>query len=239
MVNSAAKTLYMSGGKARVPVTFRGPNGAAAGVAAQHSQCLAPWYASIPGLVVLSPWSATDARGLLKAAIRHPGPTMFLENELLYGVSFPVDQTVLDADFTLPLGKAWIERSGSQVTLIAHSKSVSTCLEAAEALATTHGIDCEVINLRSLRPLDFDTLATSLRKTNRAVVVEGGWPFCGIAAEISAQVMEKLFDYLDAPVVRVTGADLPMPYSQVLEEASLPTTQDVINAVLSQKSPHN
>lgn len=233
VANSAAKTLYMSGGRARVPIVFRGPNGAAAGVAAQHSQCLAPWYASVPGLVVLSPWSATDARGLLKAAIRLPGPVIFLEHELLYGTAFPVDSSVLDADFTLPIGKAAVERIGSQVTLISHSKSVSTCLEAVEMLAAEKGIDCEVINLRSLRPLDFETLAISLKKTNRAVVVEGGWPFCGIAAEVSAQVMEKLFDYLDAPVLRVTGADLPMPYSQVLEEAALPTTQSVVNAVRS------
>lgn len=224
----------MSGGKARVPIVFRGPNGAAAGVAAQHSQCLAPWYASVPGLIVLSPWSSKDARGLLKAAIRHPGPVMFLENELLYGIGFPVEELVLDPEFTLPIGKACVERSGSHVTLIAHSKSVSTCLEAAEKLSES-GIECEVINLRSLRPLDFETLAESLKKTNHAVVVEGGWPFCGIAAEVSAQVMEKLFDYLDAPVLRVTGLDLPMPYAQPLEEASLPTAQDVINAVYSIK----
>ena len=236
MVNSAAKTLYMSGGKARVPIVFRGPNGAASGVAAQHSQCLAPWYASVPGLVVLSPWNSADARGLLKAAIRHEGPVMFLENELLYGVGFEVEDGVLDADYTLPIGKANVERTGSQVSLIGHSKSVSTCLEAADLLEAKHGIDCEVINLRSLRPLDFETIGRSIEKTNRAVVVEGGWPFCGIAAEVSAQVMERLFDHLDAPVVRVTGADLPMPYSQPLEEASLPTAQDVVNAVLSQQN---
>ena len=195
-MNSAAKTLYMSGGKARVPIVFRGPNGAAAGVAAQHSQCLAPWFASVPGLVVLSPWNSTDARGLLKAAIRHNGPVMFLENELLYGVSFPTDDQTLDKNFTLPIGKANIERAGSDISLIAHSRSVGLCLEAAQELAKNHSIDAEVINLRSLRPLDFDTISHSIQKTNRAVVVEGGWPFCGIASEISAQITESNIFFL-------------------------------------------
>jgi pyruvate dehydrogenase E1 component beta subunit len=183
----------MSGGKARAPIVFRGPNGAAAGVAAQHSQCLSPWYASVPGRVVLSPWNSTDARGLLKAAGRHNGPVVFLENELLYGVSFPTEEQVLDKDFTLPIGKAKVEKTGSDITLIAHSRSVGLCLEAAQELAESNSINAEVINLRSLRPLDFSTISNSIQKTNRAVIVDGGWPFCGIASEISAQITERIF----------------------------------------------
>jgi pyruvate dehydrogenase E1 component beta subunit len=218
IINSAAKTLYMSGGQMGCPIVFRGPNGAAARVAAQHSQCYASWYAHCPGLKVVSPWSAADAKGLLKAAIRDPNPVIFLENEILYGQSFPVPR---DEDFVLPIGRAKIERPGKDVTIVAFSLMVGTALKAAEALAG-EGIDAEVINLRSLRPLDTAAIVASVKKTNRLVSVEEGWPFAGIGAEISATIMEQAFDWLDAPVARVTGVDVPMPYAANLERMVVP-----------------
>ncbi|KAI8914117.1 thiamine diphosphate-binding protein [Entophlyctis helioformis] len=219
IVNSAAKTRYMSGGQIAVPIVFRGPNGAAAGVGAQHSQCFAAWYGSVPGLKVVSPWSAEDAKGLLKAAIRDPNPVVFLENEIMYGQSFAVSDAVLKSDFVLPLGKAKVELEGSDVTIVAHSRSVGQSLDAAKELAK-QGIKAEVINLRSIRPLDIDTIVASVKKTNRIVSVEGGWPMFG-----------RAFDYLDAPLHRVTGADIPMPYAQNLEVASLPQTDIIVQAV--------
>jgi len=232
LVNSAAKTRYMSGGTANVPIVFRGPNGAAAGVGAQHSQCFAAWYGSVPGLKVVSPWNAEDAKGLLKAAIRDPNPVVVLENELLYGQSFEVSENVLKNDFVLPIGKAKVEVQGSDITLVAHSRSVGDCIEAAKELAKK-GVKAEVINLRSIRPLDIQTIVESIKKTNHLITVEGGWPMFGVGSEIAAQVMEsEAFDYLDAPVYRVTGADIPMPYAQNLEEASLPHVQDIISTSL-------
>ncbi|OUS48422.1 pyruvate dehydrogenase E1 component beta subunit mitochondrial precursor [Ostreococcus tauri] len=227
IVNSAAKTLYMSAGAISSPIVFRGPNGAAAGVGAQHSQCFAAWYMSIPGLKVLAPYDAEDARGLLKAAIRDPDPVVFLENELLYGQEFALPKEAMDEDFTIPIGKAVVMKPGADVTLVAFSKMVGYCLQAAEKLRE-EGIDAEVINLRSLRPLDRDALAASVRKTNRMVVVEEGWPQCGVGAEISAVVNEDAFDHLDAPVERITGVDVPMPYAQNLEERALPTVDDIV-----------
>ena len=227
VINSAAKTLYMSAGAIRCPIVFRGPNGAAAGVAAQHSQCFAAWYASCPGLKVLAPYDSEDARGLLKAAIRDPDPVVFLENELLYGTEFPLSAAALDKDFTLPIGKAKVMRAGTDVTLVAFSKMVGACLKAADALAA-QGISAEVINLRSLRPLDRDTIAASIRKTGRVVSVEEGWPVCGVGSEIIAVANEEAFDYLDAPPERVTGVDVPMPYAEKLEKAALPSVDDVV-----------
>ncbi len=218
IVNSAAKTLYMSGGQMGCPVVFRGPNGAASRVAAQHSQCYASWYAHCPGLKVVVPWSASDAKGLLKAAIRDPNPVIFLENEILYGQSFPVPQ---DPDFVLPIGRAKVERPGGDVTIVAFSLMVGTAMKAAETLAA-EGIEAEVINLRTLRPLDIDTILQSLKKTNRLVSVEEGWPYAGIGAEIAAVIMEHGFDHLDAPVARVSGADVPMPYAANLERMVVP-----------------
>jgi pyruvate dehydrogenase E1 component beta subunit len=233
VVNSAAKTLYMSGGKVPVGIVFRGPNGAAAGVAAQHSQCFAAWYGSVPGLKVVSPYSAADAKGLLKAAIRDPNPVVFLENEILYGQAFDVDEKVLSPDFVLPIGKAQIERTGENVTIVAHSRSVHFSLEAARILQDEHGISAEVINLRTIRPLDMPTIVESVKKTNRLVTVEAGWPMFGVGAEIVAQISESdAFDHLDAPVLRVTGADVPMPYAKNLEELALPNTDNIVRAVL-------
>jgi pyruvate dehydrogenase E1 component beta subunit len=226
VINSAAKTLYMSGGQMGCPIVFRGPNGAAARVAAQHSQCYASWYAHCPGLKVVAPWSAADAKGLLKAAIRDPNPVIVLENEILYGQSFPVPQ---DADFVLPIGKAKVEREGTHVTIAAFSRMVGVALEAAQMLAGD-GIEAEVINLRSLRPLDVDTLVASVAKTNRVVSVEEGWPGFGVGAEIAALMMERAFDLLDAPVVRVAGADVPMPYAANLEALALPKAADIAKA---------
>jgi pyruvate dehydrogenase E1 component beta subunit len=226
IINSAAKTLYMSGGQMGCPVVFRGPNGAAARVAAQHSQCYASWYMHIPGLKVLSPWSAADAKGLLKAAIRDPNPVIFLENEILYGQSFPVPDA---ADFVLPIGKAKIERPGKDVTIIAFSIMVGKALKAAEKLAE-EGIDAEVINLRSIRPLDTETIVASVQKTNRCVTCEEGWPMAGVGSELGAIIMEQAFDYLDAPVARVAGKDVPMPYAANLEHLALPQPEDIIAA---------
>ncbi len=226
ILNSAAKTLYMSGGQMGCPIVFRGPNGAASRVGAQHSQCYASWYAHCPGLKVLAPWSAADARGLLRAAIRDPNPVIFLENEILYGQSFECPTA---DDFILPIGKAKVERAGTDVTLVGFSISVSLAMQAAEKLAEM-GISAEVINLRSLRPLDTETIVASVRKTNRLVTVEEGWPFAGIGAEVVMQIVEHAFDHLDAPPVRVHGADVPMPYAANLEKLALPQANDVVEA---------
>ncbi len=226
IINSAAKTLYMAGGQMGCPIVFRGPNGAASRVAAQHSQDYASWYAHVPGLKVVSPWSAADAKGLLKAAIRDPNPVVFLENELLYGQSFEVPT---DEDFVIPIGRAKIEREGSDVTLVAYSIMVGKALEAAEKLAE-QGIDAEVINLRTIRPLDRHTIIESVKKTNRIVSVEEGWPFAGIGSEIAALCMEHGFDYLDAPVKRVCAADVPLPYAANLEKLALPQVDEIVHA---------
>ena len=226
IINSAAKTLYMSGGQMGCPIVFRGPNGPAARVAAQHSQDYSAWYAQIPGLKVISPYFAADAKGLLKAAIRDPNPVIFLENEIVYGRSFPVPK--LD-DFVLPIGKARIVREGAHVTLVSHSISVGLCLEAAEALAK-EGIDAEIIDLRTLRPLDSATVIESVKKTNRIVTVEQGWPVCSIGSEIAAVVVDQAFDWLDAPPLRIAGKDVPMPYAARLEKLALPTVEDVVAA---------
>jgi len=226
IINSAAKTLYMSGGEIACPIVFRGCNGAASRVAAQHSQCFASWYAHCPGLKVVAPYSAEDAKGLLKAAIRDPNPVIVLENELLYGRTFDCPT---DEDFVIPFGKAKIERAGTDVTLVAYSITVGWALEAAEALAE-QGISAEVINLRSIRPLDTHTIVESVKKTNRLVTIEEGWAYANIGSEISAQVMEHAFDYLDAPVTRITGADVPMPYAANLEKLAMPTIDDITAA---------
>jgi len=218
IVNSAAKTLYMSGGQMGCPIVFRGPNGAASRVAAQHSQCYASWYAHVPGMIVVSPFSAADAKGLLKAAIRNPNPVIFLENEILYGQRGEVPS---DADYTVPIGRAKVLRPGQDVTIVAFSRMCATALEAADTLAG-EGIEAEVIDLRTLRPLDRETVAASIRKTNRIVSVEEGWPVAGIGSEIAAIAMEDAFDWLDAPVARVTGEDVPMPYAANLEALALP-----------------
>ncbi|MGB1964865.1 MAG: pyruvate dehydrogenase complex E1 component subunit beta [Candidatus Puniceispirillales bacterium] len=227
IINSAAKTLYMSGGQMGCPIVFRGPNGAAARVAAQHSQCFASWYAHCPGLKVVAPWSAADAKGLLKAAIRDPNPVIFLENEVLYGQSFDIPD---DDDLLVPIGRANIVREGTDVTITAFSIMVGKALEAADKLAE-QGISAEVIDLRSLRPLDIDTILKSVQKTNRFVSCEEGFPFAGIGAELSAQVTEKAFDWLDAPPKRVTGIDVPMPYAANLEALALPQVDTIIDAV--------
>ncbi len=229
IINSAAKTLYMSGGQMGCPIVFRGPNGAAARVAAQHSQCYASWYAHCPGLHVLAPWSAEDAKGLLKSAIRNPNPVVFLENEILYGQSFEVPDT---DGFTVPIGKAKIEKSGSDVTIVAYSIAVGIAMEAAAKLAE-EGIDAEVINLRTIRPMDTATIIESVKKTNRVVSVGEGWPTCGIGSEVSSVVIEQAFDYLDAPPARVAGADVPMPYAANLEALALPKAHNVVDAVKS------
>ena len=227
IINSAAKTLYMSGGQMGAPMVFRGPNGAAARVAAQHSQDYAAWYASVPGLKVAMPYSAADAKGLLKSAIRDPNPVIFLENEILYGQSFEVP--VLD-DFTIPFGKARIWREGSDVTIVSFGIGMKYALEAADTLAE-EGIAAEVVDLRTLRPMDTDTVIRSVMKTNRCVTVEEGWPVASISNHISAVLMEQAFDYLDAPVINCTGKDVPMPYAANLERHALVTTEEVIAAV--------
>lgn len=226
IINSAAKTLYMAGGLLGCPIVFRGPNGAAARVGAQHSQDYASWYAHVPGLKVIAPWSAADAKGLLKAAIRDPNPVVFLENEIMYGQSFEVPE---DEDFVLPIGRAKIEREGKDVTIVAYSIMVGKALQAAEKLAE-EGIDAEVINLRTIRPLDRWTIIESLKKTNRIVSVEEGWPFAGIGSEIAALAMEHAFDWLDAPVKRVCAADVPLPYAASLEQLALPQIDEIIHA---------
>ena len=227
IINSAGKTLYMAGGQLGCPIVFRGPNGVASRVGAQHSQCFASWYAHCPGLKVVAPWSAADAKGLLKAAIRDPNPVVFLESELMYGHSFDIPA---DPDFVLPIGKAKIERAGTDVTITAFSRMVGVALQAADKLAE-QGISAEVINLRTLRPLDTATIVESVKKTNRLISVEEGWPYAGMGSEMAAVMMEQCFDYLDAPVVRVHGADVPMPYAANLERLALPWENDIIDAV--------
>ncbi|MFO1113619.1 MAG: pyruvate dehydrogenase complex E1 component subunit beta [Rhodospirillales bacterium] len=229
ILNSAAKTLYMAGGKLGAPIVFRGPNGAAARVAAQHSQCYASWYAHCPGLKVVSPWSGADAKGLMKAAIRDPNPVIVLENEIMYGQHFEVPT---DPEFLIPIGRAKIERPGKDVTITAFSRMVGVALEAAKQLEA-EGIDAEVINLRSLRPLDVDAIVTSVKKTNRIVSVEEGWPVAGMGSEIAAMMMDEAFDWLDAPVVRVCGADVPMPYAANLEKLAIPQPDTVVQAAKS------
>ena len=227
IVNSAAKTLYMSGGQMGAPIVFRGPNGAAARVAAQHSQDYAAWYSSIPGLKVVMPYTAADAKGLLKSAIRDPNPVVFLENEILYGQSFEVPD--LD-DFVLPIGKARVHRSGKDVTIVSFGIGMTYAVTAADELAK-EGVDVEIVDLRTIRPMDVETVVASVKKTNRCVVVEEGFPQSGVAAEIAMQIMENAFDWLDAPVVRVTGKDVPMPYAANLEKLALPSVAEVIEAV--------
>ena len=226
IVNSAAKTNYMSGGQIRCPIVFRGPNGAAARVGAQHSQNYASWYAHIPGLIVIAPYSAADCKGLLKAAIKNPNPVIFLENEITYGYSFDVPD--MD-DYTVPIGKASVVRSGSDVTLVAYSIGVKFALDAAEKLASD-GIDAEVIDLRTIRPLDMETIIESVKKTNRVVCVEEGWATCSVSSEISARLMEGAFDYLDAPVTRVTNEDVPMPYAANLEKLAVVNDDRIVSA---------
>ncbi len=226
IINSAAKTLYMSGGQMGCPIVFRGPNGAASRVGAQHSQDYASWYAHCPGLKVVAPYSAADAKGLLRAAIRDPNPVIFLENEMLYGQSF---ECPVDEDFILPIGRAKVERAGSDVTLVAYSIMVGVALKAAEQLAE-QGISAEVVNLRTLRPLDTETIVRSVRKTGRVVSVEEGWPYAGIGAEICMVCVEQAFDWLDAPPVRVAGLDVPLPYAANLEKLALPQPDWVVEA---------
>lgn len=231
VVNSAAKSRYMSGGSFNVPIVFRGPNGAAAAVAAQHSQCFAAWYGSVPGLKVLTVYDAEDAKGLMKAAIRDPNPVVLLENELMYGVEMPLGLAD-DPEWVAPIGKAKIMRAGTDVTIVAHSRAVGTSLEAAERLQKELGISAEVINLRSIRPLDRESIIESVKRTSRLVTVEEGWPQSGVGAEIVAMITEsEAFDYLDAPPLRVTGADVPLPYAPGMEARCLPKVHDVFNTV--------
>jgi pyruvate dehydrogenase E1 component beta subunit len=226
IINSAAKTLYMSGGQLGCPIVFRGPNGAAARVAAQHSQDYAAWYSQIPGLKVVMPYTAADAKGLLKASIRDENPIIFLENEILYGQSFDVPK--MD-DWIVPIGKARVARVGSHVTLVSFGIGMTYAMKAADALAS-EGIEAEVIDLRTIRPMDVATVVRSIQKTNRCVAIEEGWPQSGVTAEIGMKIMEEAFDYLDAPVIRVTGKDVPMPYAANLEKLALPTVADVVAA---------
>ena len=226
LINSAAKTLYMSGGQMGCPIVFRGPNGAAARVGAQHSQCYASWYAHCPGLKVVSPYTAADAKGLLKSAIRDPNPVFVLENELLYGNSFDVP---VNDDWIVPIGSAKVVREGSDVTLVAFSIMVGKAMEAAEALAA-EGVNAEVIDLRTIRPLDTETIVKSVQKTNRIVSCEEGWPFSGIGSELAAVMMEAAFDWIDAPLARVCAKDVPLPYAANLEALALPQAQDIVDA---------
>jgi pyruvate dehydrogenase E1 component beta subunit len=226
IVNSASKTRYMSGGQMGCPIVFRGPNGIAARVAAQHSQCYASWYAHCPGLKVVAPYTGADHKGLLKSAIRDPNPVVFLEHELVYGESFPVPE---DPEFLVPIGRARIARAGEHVTITAFSRTVRLALQAAEELEKA-GISAEVIDLRTLRPFDRDTVAASVKKTNRIVAVEEGWPFAGIGAELAAVMMEECFDWLDAPLKRVSGKDVPLPYAANLERLAVPQVEDIVAA---------
>jgi pyruvate dehydrogenase E1 component beta subunit len=227
IVNSAAKTLYMSGGQMGCPIVFRGPNGAAARVAAQHSQDFAGWYSHIPGLKVIMPYTAADAKGLLKAAIRDPNPVMFLENEILYGHSFEVPK--LD-DYVLPIGKARVARAGSDVTIVSFGIGMTYAVKAAVELAEM-GIEAEIVDLRTLRPLDLDTVIESVKKTSRCVIVEEGWSVASIGSYLSSEIMMRAFDWLDAPVTKITGKDVPMPYAANLEKLALPNVAEVIEAV--------
>ncbi|CAG8898491.1 unnamed protein product [Penicillium egyptiacum] len=229
IINSAAKTHYMSGGIQPCNITFRGPNGFAAGVAAQHSQDYSAWYGSIPGLKVVSPWSSEDAKGLLKAAIRDPNPVVVLENELMYGQSFPMSEAAQKNDFVVPIGKAKIERPGKDLTIVSVSRCVGQSLAAAAELKQKYGVDAEVINLRSIKPLDVETIIASLKKTGRLMVVESGYPMFGVASEILALSMEYGFDYLTAPAVRVTGAEVPTPYAAGLEAMAFPQNDTIVS----------
>src|SRR5437016_256896 len=226
LINSAAKTRYMSGGQMAAPIVFRGPNGIASRVAAQHSQCYASWYAHVPGLKVVAPYTGADYKGLLKSAIRDPNPVIFLEHELVYGESFAVPE---DPEFLVPIGKARVARAGEQVTITAFSRMVKLALQAAEELEKA-GISAEVVDLRTLRPFDIETVVASVKKTNRIVAVEEGWPFAGIGAEIAAIVMEECFDWLDAPLKRVAGKDVPLPYAANLERLAVPQVEDIVAA---------
>jgi len=230
IVNSAAKLRYMSGGKINVPIVFRGPNGPPTSVGAQHSQDFAAWLASVPGLKVVVPWNCDDAKGLLKAAIRDDNPVCVLESELGYNETYALSPEAQDPDFTIPIGVAKVEREGGDVTLISYGRQVGNCLKVAETLSS-QGIDVEVINLRSIRPLDVNTIITSVRKTGRAVTVEEGWPQHGVGAEIIAQINEHAFDYMDAPVERVAGCDVPMPYTKVLEDVAMIHPDNILRAV--------
>jgi pyruvate dehydrogenase E1 component beta subunit len=227
IINSAAKTRYMSGGQMECPVVFRGPNGAAARVAAQHSQCYASWYSHVPGLKVVMPYTAADAKGLLKSAIRDPNPVIFLENEILYGHKF--DVPALD-DFLVPIGKARIVREGKDATIVSFGIGMTYALKAAEELAR-EGIDAEIIDLRTIRPMDSETIVQSVTKTGRCVTVEEGWPQSGVGAEIIARIIEEAFDYLDAPILRICGKDVPLPYAANLEKLALPSVGEVVEAV--------
>ncbi|KAK2802443.1 pyruvate dehydrogenase E1, beta subunit [Onygenales sp. PD_10] len=229
IVNSAAKTHYMSGGIQPCNITFRGPNGFASGVAAQHSQDYSAWYGCIPGLKVVSPWSSEDAKGLLKAAIRDPNPVVFLENELMYGQSFPMSEAAQKDDFVLPIGKAKIERAGKDLTIVSLSRCVGQAMTAAAELKNKYGVEAEVINLRSVKPLDVEAIVKSVKKTGHLICVESGFPMFGVSSEILALSMEYCFDYLQAPAVRVTGAEVPTPYALKLEEMSFPQEDTIIN----------
>lgn len=233
LINSCAKSCYMTGSELnQCSIVFRGLNGPTAGAGAQHSQCFAAWYGSVPGIKVVSPWNCEDARGLLKSSIRDNNPVFFLESELMYSVPFTFDKKIMDQEFLLPIGKAKIERPGKDVTIVSYSKMVGVSLEGANLLAEKYGIDAEVINLRTIRPMDRKTIVDSVKKTNHIVSVEDGWPQSGIGSEISALMMEECFDCLDAPHERLTGADIPMPYSLPLEKAAIPQPHNVVNAVL-------
>ncbi|CAG98224.1 Pdb1 [Kluyveromyces lactis] len=233
VINSAAKTYYMSGGTQKCQIVFRGPNGSAVGVAAQHSQDYSAWYGSVPGMKVLVPYSAEDARGLLKAAIRDPNPVVFLENELLYGQSFEVSEESLSTDFTLPY-KAKVEREGSDISIISYTRNVQFSLEAAEILSKQYGVSAEVINLRAIRPLDVEAIINTVKKTNHLITVESTFPAFGVGAEIIAQIMEsEAFDYLDAPIQRVTGAEVPTPYAKELEDFAFPDPDTIVRAAKS------
>ncbi|CAK9296152.1 unnamed protein product [Gordionus sp. m RMFG-2023] len=231
IINSAAKSHYMSAGIVKAPIVFRGPNGPASGVAAQHSHCYSSWYSSCPGLIVLAPYSSQDARGLLKTAIRDNNPVVFLENELLYGTSFPMTPDTLSSNFIIPIGKGKYEKRGEHVTLVAFSKSVETCIEAADKLSKEN-INCEVINLRSLRPLDMEIIIESVMKTHHLITVEIAFPQCGIGSEICARIVESnAFNYLDAPIYRLTNVDVPLPYAKNLETKAQPQVHDIIKAI--------
>lgn len=227
VVNSAAKMLYMSGGQVPIPIVFRGPGGAALQLAAQHSQALESWYAHVPGLKVVAPATPGDAKGLLKTAIRDDNPVVFLEGEMLYNVKGEVPE----GEYTIPLGSADIKRDGTDVTLVCHSKTVAVALKAADRLETEFGVSADVVDLRSIRPLDSETVLSSVRRTNRCVVVEEGWPFCGVGSQVVDEIQRGAFDFLDAPVLRVTGADVPMPYNKHLERVAKPSPDAVIAAV--------
>lgn len=227
VVNSAAKMHFMSGGQRSVPIVFRGPGGPALQLAAQHSQAFESWYAHIPGLKVVAPATPYDAKGLLKSAIRDDNPVVFLEGEMLYNTKGDVP----DEEFTIPLGRADIKRLGQDVTLICHSKTVAVALRAADQLADGHGVEAEVVDLRTIRPLDLETIVASVRKTNRCVIVEEGWPFCGVGAQVVDDIQREAFDHLDAPIIRVTQADVPMPYNKRLEKAAKPSPERVVDAV--------